>query len=84
MQDGVIRQLEIIGEATKQISEGTGGKYIRILWKDLAGMRDNLIHDTFDVDLALVGLTAEKDLLTIQIKFQDRIRDFESPNSLFI
>ena len=47
VQDGVIRQLEIIGEATKQISQGTREKNSNIPWKDMAGMRDKLIHDYF-------------------------------------
>ena len=45
VQDGVIRQLEIIGEAAKQISQKTRKNFSHIPWKDMAGMRDKLIHD---------------------------------------
>jgi len=47
IQDGVIRQLEIIGEATKRLSSALRGKYADLPWKDIAGMRDKLIHDYF-------------------------------------
>lgn len=40
----VIRKFEIIGEAAKNISDSLKAKYSRIPWKDIAGMRDHLIH----------------------------------------
>jgi len=40
IQDGVIRQIEIIGEATKSLSKKIKGKHPEIPWKDMAGMRD--------------------------------------------
>ena len=58
IQDGVIRQLEIIGEATKRLSPGTRARCPDIPWQDIAGMRDKLIHDYFGVDLEAVWLTA--------------------------
>ena len=44
-QDAVIRQLEIIGEATKRISLKTREENPKIPWSEMAGMRDKLIHD---------------------------------------
>ena len=44
VQDGVIRQLEIIGEAIKCISKDLWDIYPAIPWQDIAGMRDKLIH----------------------------------------
>jgi len=61
LQDGVIRQLEIIGEATKQISQDTRAENEHIPWKDIAGMRDKLIHEYFGVDVEQVWLTAKQD-----------------------
>jgi len=53
IQDGVIRQLEIIGEAVKRLStEITKEK--NLPWQDIAGMRDKLIHHYFGVDLETV------------------------------
>src|SRR5450759_2142663 len=44
VQDGTIRQIEIIGEATKNLSKNIREKYSQISWSDIAGMRDRLIH----------------------------------------
>ncbi|WP_340820655.1 DUF86 domain-containing protein [Methanolobus sp. WCC4] len=62
VQDAVVRQLEIIGEATKNLSSNTTDKYPRIPWKEIAGMRDKLIHAYFGVDLEEVWNTAKKDI----------------------
>lgn len=55
----VIRKLEIIGEATKKIPKNIQEKYPQIPWKDIAGMRDKLIHAYSDVDLKLVWKTIQ-------------------------
>jgi len=62
IQDGVIRQLEIIGEATKRLSTEFKNKYPNIPWKDVAGMRDKLIHDYLGVDIDAVWDTVKKDI----------------------
>jgi uncharacterized protein with HEPN domain len=53
-QDAVVRNLEIIGEATKRIREATRAREPSIPWKSIAGMRDVLVHDYFGVDLEIV------------------------------
>ena len=62
VQDGVIRQLEIIGEATKKISKETRDKHTHIPWNDIAGMRDKLIHGYFDINFDVVWETVTEDL----------------------
>jgi uncharacterized protein with HEPN domain len=62
IQDGIIRQLEIIGEATKRLSREVRVKCPNVPWQDIAGMRDKLIHDYFGVDLDAVWLTARDDV----------------------
>jgi|SRR3972149_5861720 len=62
VQDGVIRQLEIIGEATRNLSKEVRDKHADIPWKDMAGMRDKLIHQYFGVDIAAVWDTIQADI----------------------
>jgi len=62
VQDGVIRQLEIIGEATKHLSGTITGTYSDIEWKDVAGMRDKLIHHYMGVDIEVLWDTAQQDV----------------------
>ena len=62
MQDGVIRQIEIIGEATRRLPRTFRAQYSETPWDDIAGMRDKLIHDYFGVDIDKVWLTACDDL----------------------
>ena len=49
--DATIRQLEIIGEATKRLSTSTKDRYPHVPWRRMAGLRDVLIHNYFGVDL---------------------------------
>ena len=62
IQDAVVRQLEIIGEATKNLSSNTTEKNPHVPWKEIAGMRDKLIHVYFGVDLEEVWNTITKDI----------------------
>jgi len=51
IQDAVIRNFEIIGEASKKIDNSIKVKYPHIEWRKISGMRDKLIHDYMGVDL---------------------------------
>ncbi|HII02440.1 TPA: DUF86 domain-containing protein [Methanosarcinaceae archaeon] len=62
VQDGTIRQIEIIGEATKNLSKDFREKYPQVPWKDIAGMRDRLIHHYFGVNLKDVWYTVKVDI----------------------
>ncbi len=54
LKRAVIRSLEIIGEATKQISSDLKYHWSSISWKNMAGMRDRLIHDYMGVNYSIV------------------------------
>jgi uncharacterized protein with HEPN domain len=62
IQDAVIRNIVIIGEATKKISDDFKASFGSIPWKVMAGMRDKLIHDYMGVDTEVVWKTIEKDI----------------------
>lgn len=62
IQDAVIRRMEIIGEAVRNIPANLKIKYPETPWKKIAGMRDKLIHQYFGVELDLVWEVAKKDI----------------------
>jgi uncharacterized protein with HEPN domain len=62
MKDAIIRRLEIIGEAVKNIPDDFKEGYPNIPWKQIAGMRDVLIHEYFGVKMERVWKTAKEDL----------------------
>ena len=58
----IVRLIEIIGEAAKNVSDEVRQKNPDIPWKEIAGTRDRLVHGYFDVDLEIVGKIITKDL----------------------
>jgi uncharacterized protein with HEPN domain len=62
VQDAVIRQFEIIGEAAKRITKDYRDNHPKIPWQDMIGMRDILIHDYLNVDLGIVWKTIKVDV----------------------
>jgi uncharacterized protein with HEPN domain len=76
IQDGVIRQIEIIGEATRHLSHAFRQQYTETPWEDIAGMRDKLIHDYFGVDIDKVWLTAVEDLPILKAQVEIILKDY--------
>lgn len=52
--DAVVRNLEVIGEAVKQLPEDLRAQYSAVEWKKIAGLRDILIHEYFGLDTEIV------------------------------
>jgi uncharacterized protein with HEPN domain len=65
-QDAVVRKLEIIGEAVKQLPDATKNRSPAVPWRKIAGIRDRLIHDYFRVDLDLIWTVVDRELPSLQ------------------
>jgi uncharacterized protein with HEPN domain len=78
-QDALVRKLEVIGEAVKNLSTATKERQPDIPWRRIAGMRDRLTHDYFGVDLALVWISVEKDLPTLKAAVARPLIDLDAP-----
>ena len=68
IQDAVIRNFEIIGEAVKQVSDQIKKEHAEIHWREIAGFRDVLIHKYMGVDLDAVWNAVEIDLPILRKK----------------
>lgn len=76
-QDAVIRNLEIIGEAVKNISNGLKEKHQEIDWKSIAGMRDKIIHFYFGVNWEIVWDVIQKKLPELKKKLRPIIEELK-------
>jgi uncharacterized protein with HEPN domain len=77
-QDAVIRRFEIIGEAVKQIPIDLRNKYPDIPWRNVAGLRDIVIHSYFGVSSELIWRAAKEDIPSLKETIQKMITDLKS------
>ena len=70
VQDAVVRNIEIIGEAVKNLPKDFTNKHKEVPWKDIAGMRDRIAHFYFGIDYALVWDTVKKDIPELKKQIQ--------------
>ena len=75
--DAVLRCVEVIGEATKKIPDELRADYPDIPWRDMAGMRDKVIHGYFVVDYKMVWLTVKEDIPQMMPKIKKVIDELE-------
>lgn len=68
LQDAVIRRLEIMGEAVKNLPVRFTAKHPEIPWREIAGMRDILIHQYFGVDIEMTWNVIEENLPDLKKK----------------
>ena len=71
----ILRLIEVIGEATKSVTDTIRTKYPGIPWRDIARTRDRLIHAYFDVDLDIIWEIVHNDLPTLILALEDLARD---------
>ncbi len=74
VQDGVIRRIEIIGEAVKNLDEKFRANYPDIPWKEMARMRDKIAHEYFGVDLKRVWEVVKRDLPELKLKLKPMLQ----------
>lgn len=75
-QDAVVRNLEVIGEATKLLSKEIKAQFPAIPWKMIAGTRDKLIHDYFGINIDIVWAIASQDVPNLILDFNKIKEEF--------
>jgi uncharacterized protein with HEPN domain len=70
VQDAVVRQLLIIGEAARHLSDGFKQQHASVPWRKITGMRDKLVHDYLGVDLPVVWRTVSIDLPDLETRLK--------------
>jgi len=73
-QDAVVRQLEIIGEAGRNLALAFQNQHPQIPWQDIIGMRHKIAHDYFDVDIRVVWDTAKHDLPMLKQQLEQMLQ----------
>lgn len=72
--DAVVRNFEVIGEATKNLSKEIKSLYPNIPWKEMAGMRNKVIHEYFGVNLKIIWKTIKERLPELRIKIEEILK----------
>ncbi|MFQ5978429.1 MAG: DUF86 domain-containing protein [Candidatus Heimdallarchaeota archaeon] len=77
IQDGVVRNLEIMGEAVKRISQELKLKKLKVEWRKIAGLRDILIHAYFGIDLEIIWDIVQNKLSNFKIEIEKLLTELE-------
>lgn len=73
--DAVVRNIEIIGEASKNIPAEVQNKFSDIPWKKLRGIRNRIVHDYFDIDRTIIWHVVTNELSPLKKALQDHIKN---------
>ena len=72
--DAVVRQIEIIGEAARNISDEFRNKHSKIPWGKMTGIRNKIIHEYFNINYAIVWDTVRDDLPSLKKSIKKLIK----------
>jgi uncharacterized protein with HEPN domain len=75
--NAVVRSIEIIGEASKNIPDALKAKYKELPWKQMTGMRDKLIHAYFGVDVETLWKAVKENIPPLKKAIQKMLQDIE-------
>ena len=75
MQDAVVRQLEIIGEASRQLSDDFREQHDDVPWRAIIGMRNRIAHDYLNIDLDVVWDVVQHDLPELKRRVQEMLNE---------
>lgn len=78
LQDALVRKLELIGEAAKNVSEETRKQNPNIPWREIMRMRDKVVHHYFRVDLEIVWQTVKKDVPKLKSEIELMLKNISS------
>ncbi|MGB9628966.1 MAG: DUF86 domain-containing protein [Thermodesulfobacteriota bacterium] len=76
--DGVIRNLEVIGEATKRVPMSIRRLYPDVEWKKIVGLRDILIHEYFGIDFEILWDIVKNKIPLLNEQLKDILNDLDS------
>jgi uncharacterized protein with HEPN domain len=76
--NAVVRSLEVIGEAAKNVPEEIRSKYPSVPWREMAGMRDKVIHFYFGVNREAIWIAVKDRIPAVKPLIEQVLRDFDS------
>jgi uncharacterized protein with HEPN domain len=77
LQDMIVRRIEIIGEAVKNLPDDLKREHPEIPWRDIAGLRDTVVHQYFGLDLGLIWDVVKKDIPELKPKILKMMDEME-------
>ena len=69
--DAVARNLEIVGEASRQLPEDFIARFPNVPWRQMAGLRNRIVHDYFGLDLEIIWQVIRHDLPQLRVQLED-------------
>jgi len=78
----VVKKIEIIGEAIKNIPKDVRVKYKAIPWKDIVGMRNKITHNYFKIDYEIVWNVVKEKLPALKIQIEQVLKEMDEKHEL--